>query len=275
MLPEMPSSPIGRDSFMREKLGDLLYAGGKPTLDALKAGEPAKRADLEAAFAAAGDATATIAIVLTEDTRRAITELMPLLPKEVGGADMTILAKGVQFVAVGIDLPPKSPSVRVIIQGADAATAEAAHKALVSTMTAIGQMDAVKEILPSFDQVVAAIEPSVEGDRLVIELSEANGRLPKLLHTLEAPLKSARAQAGRAQSVNNLKQIGLALHNYHDVYKSFPPAAIYSKDGKPLLSWRVAMLPYLHTSQGNLLKKFRLDEPWDSEHNRALIARMP
>ena len=41
--------------------------------------------------------------------------------------------------------------------------------------------------------------------------------------------------------------------------------------GKPLLSWRVHLLPYLENEE--LYRRFRLDEPWDSEHNRALIER--
>ena len=63
------------------------------------------------------------------------------------------------------------------------------------------------------------------------------------------------------------------MHNYHDVHKTFPPAYTVDKAGKPLLSWRVLILPYLE--QEALYKEFHLDEPWDSEHNRALIDRMP
>jgi uncharacterized protein (TIGR03067 family) len=77
----------------------------------------------------------------------------------------------------------------------------------------------------------------------------------------------------RAASANNLKQIGLAMHGYHDANRSFPPAAILSRDGKPLLSWRVAILPYL--DQGLLFRQFKLDEPWDSPHNKKLLAQMP
>jgi hypothetical protein len=74
--------------------------------------------------------------------------------------------------------------------------------------------------------------------------------------------------AARARSSNNLKQIGLALHNYHDTYGVLPASAIVDKKGKPLLSWRVAILPYIE--QDNLYKKFKLDEPWDSENNLPL-----
>ena len=82
-----------------------------------------------------------------------------------------------------------------------------------------------------------------------------------------------RESAMRAKGANNLKQIGLALHNYHDTNGAMPPAAIVDKNGKPLLSWRVPILPYIE--QDNLYKQFKLDEPWDSEHNKKLIDKMP
>lgn len=77
----------------------------------------------------------------------------------------------------------------------------------------------------------------------------------------------------RQVSMNNIKQIVLAMHNYHDTYKAFPPA-FSTQEGKPLLSWRVALLPFL--DEGNrVYADFHLDEPWDSEHNKPLVAKMP
>jgi prepilin-type processing-associated H-X9-DG protein len=73
--------------------------------------------------------------------------------------------------------------------------------------------------------------------------------------------------------MNNLKQIGLALHNFHDVNKRFPAGGTRDGNGKPLLSWRVHILPYL--DQKALYDQFRLNEPWDSEHNKKLISPMP
>jgi hypothetical protein len=85
--------------------------------------------------------------------------------------------------------------------------------------------------------------------------------------------QSEQTLAARRNSINNLKMIGLAMHNFHDVYNHFPSAASVDKDGKSLLSWRVQILPYL--DQGDLYNQFHHDEPWDSPHNKTLIAKMP
>jgi hypothetical protein len=82
-----------------------------------------------------------------------------------------------------------------------------------------------------------------------------------------------QGSADKIKCANNLKRIGLALHNYHDTYGRLPPAAVRSKDGKPLYSWRVALLPFLE--QDSLYKTFNLNEPWDGPHNQPLLARMP
>jgi hypothetical protein len=82
-----------------------------------------------------------------------------------------------------------------------------------------------------------------------------------------------REAAERAVVANNLKQIGYAMQDYESATDRLPPHAIYSADRRPLLSWRVALLPYLE--QGPLYSQFRLDEPWDSEHNKPLLPLMP
>ncbi len=69
----------------------------------------------------------------------------------------------------------------------------------------------------------------------------------------------------------NLKQIGLAIHNYESSW-GFLPVGVYKKGGVGL-SWRVTILPFL--DQENLFRQFKQDEPWDSEHNKKLIDQMP
>jgi hypothetical protein len=95
---------------------------------------------------------------------------------------------------------------------------------------------------------------------------------PTLLHA-DDEVKIAQA---KQQTINQLKEIGIAMQIHHDTYKRFPPPAIVSADGKPLLSWRVKLLPLLEMKQEQeLYKEFALDEPWDSEHNLKLLERMP
>ncbi|MGL6094930.1 MAG: DUF1559 domain-containing protein [Fimbriiglobus sp.] len=86
-------------------------------------------------------------------------------------------------------------------------------------------------------------------------------------------IQKLRAAAARSTSMNNLRWIAVAMHNYESAWGQFPPAASTDKTGKKLLSWRVAVLPYLE--QDALYKSFKLDEPWDSEHNKKLIPLMP
>src|SRR5205823_13461834 len=76
----------------------------------------------------------------------------------------------------------------------------------------------------------------------------------------------------RQRSLKNLKAIMIAMHSYHDANGKFP-ADITDKAGKPLLSWRVELLPYLE--EDKLYKEFQRDEPWDSPHNFKLLAKMP
>jgi hypothetical protein len=70
-----------------------------------------------------------------------------------------------------------------------------------------------------------------------------------------------------------LKQLGGALLAFQEVHGHYPAAAITDEGGKPLLSWRVAVLPHLGYS--SLYEQFHLTEPWDSPHNLALVSKMP
>lgn len=72
---------------------------------------------------------------------------------------------------------------------------------------------------------------------------------------------------------SRLRQIGIALHMYHDHYGSFPPAYVADEDGEPMHSWRVLLLPFLQ--YGRLYERYRLDEPWESRHNFEVTSEMP
>jgi prepilin-type processing-associated H-X9-DG protein len=79
-------------------------------------------------------------------------------------------------------------------------------------------------------------------------------------------VRFAREAARRSECANNLKQIALALHMYHDAHHALPPAYTVDADGKPLHSWRTLILPYLE--QKSLYDKIDLSKPWDDPANK-------
>ena len=86
-------------------------------------------------------------------------------------------------------------------------------------------------------------------------------------------MQGAGGPTNRPSSANNLDQIGLSILRYGEAKFRYPARANFDKQGKPLLSWRVQILPNL--GRIDLYKRFHLDEPWDSEHNKRLIPLMP
>jgi hypothetical protein len=87
-------------------------------------------------------------------------------------------------------------------------------------------------------------------------------------------VEAARRKDARLEVATAMQQLAIGMHAYVDDHeRRFPPPAIVGSDGKPLLSWRVALLPYIR--QGELYKQFHLDEAWDSPHNKPLLAKMP
>ncbi len=96
-----------------------------------------------------------------------------------------------------------------------------------------------------------------------------------LVALLLPAVQAAREAARRARCLNNMKQIGLAMLNYESANGSFPPAYTTDENGQPLHSWRVLVLPYMGQGGKALYDQIKLDEPWDSPHNRALADFMP
>lgn len=95
-----------------------------------------------------------------------------------------------------------------------------------------------------------------------------------LAGVLLMPLSVTRGvPSSRMQCGNHLKQIAIALQNYHDVYGSFPPAYIADANGKPMHSWRVLILPF--AEQKDLYDAYDFSEPWDGPHNSKLHSQIP
>jgi hypothetical protein len=250
-----------------EELGQLgQNATGSPN-------RPEAAAALEALLASDGGVVA----FGDADCRRVLREMFPKLPDPFAKIDGKLLAEGVSWAGVTFKLPP-TPTISVTIEATNSETAlqlqEAANvgltmfKGLTMGAAASGRAEAAAA-LPA----LALLKPELAGTRLSMTIGDDPEDAAAFRSFFSPAVNASREAAWRSQRMNNFKQIALGMLNYDDAKGSYPPAAIRDADGKPLLSWRVAILPYI--DQGELYKKFHLDESWDSEHNRTLLTQMP
>jgi hypothetical protein len=269
---------------------NVIVGGAERTLKRLRQLRPTPRPEVAAAFAASGSTTVqrtigtrgasqreefaasantTIQLLFlpTGDLRRVFRELVPMLPPALGGGSSRPLTEGLRWVSLGIDLPPHQ-SLRLVLQSTDATVARELEALLARIARAVGRQPAVRKWLPEYDKLGRLLTTQVKEARVVVSLNDEawEAEMPRLL---------TRLMKWRAQHLLNqtMKDILLAMHKYIGSNGRLPAAASFGKDGKPLLSWRVHLLPFL--GQGDLYKEFRLDEPWDSAHNKKLLARMP
>ena len=263
-----------------EKQGGMLVAATPAELRRLREGKPPPRPELAEAVRAGGPAAATLLVLPTDDQRRVLAEAVPerKLPGGAGVFTGRVLTEGMRWAAVGVDLRPEF-RLTLTAQSADAA---AARRLVDLAALGVGELGRLRfrgekrplaELFPdAFAAAVVAVKPQVKDSRVVLTLTD-----PK-------PLEEVVAKAGEVMGMlpgaegsrngENLKRIAYAVHAYADAHGGrFPPQALRGKDRAPLLSWRVALLPYL--GEKALYEQFRLDEPWDGEHNKRLLARMP
>jgi hypothetical protein len=249
---------------------------GKPRMEeTLRALPPTSREDVATAFKTVADYPVQALLLPPGHVRRTVEELMPQLPPQLGGGPSSVLTEGVIWAAFG--LAPDRLNLEVTIQSQDeqAAAKFAAHlpemlRALYNSIPSSHQPLAKQRV----NDLLNSVKPKVVGDQIKVTFAAEKETRAQGLGLLGSVAASMRARAQRQTNMNRMKQMVLALHNYHDVYRMFPPREKYrNEQGKHQLSWRVHILPFVE--QTELYKKFKLDEPWDSPHNKPLLQQMP
>lgn len=270
-LEEMLNKLPMREAFKTKRIDGALMAGAPGALERASkmAGKP--RADLNAARLVWGDHAIQVAVVPTPDQKRSLKELVPPFQKPLDGHSSQELASGVEWM--GLSLDPFPPRAKMVIRAANSPVVDKGMAFLKDVMKlaplALAETD--RNLAEPATKLAQLLGNGLrrEGNDIVLSLDDPQPILDLFL----AGVTKARGAAQRMSSQNNMKQILLAFHNLHDANNAFPAQAITAKDGKPLLSWRVAILPYIE--QDALYKKFKLDEPWDSEHNKPLVQSIP
>ena len=201
---------------------------------------------------------------------------MPSFPQPFDKLSGTVVADGAQIVSLHVE-NLESPRLQLNIIGSDEA-ASAQFAAVTSALfRAIQQKTTELPIRINDDtrSLLGRTMPKHNGNRVSIDLDSNQGDIGLLAAAIKPVVDDLVIKQERVNRSNVIRAIGLATHNYHDANKSLPAYANFDATGKPLLSWRVLILPFLDGSTLALYKQFRLDEPWDSEHNRKLIGKMP
>ncbi len=207
--------------------------------------------------------------------------------------DLKTMIKSTDFLAVRLDLDENEKfqlmasavddsAVTDVEQSLNNLLAFARDMAVAQSKAAIGpDRSATGEAQRKYidrvsTEISAMLKPKKLGKRLIVDVKglENTATIGTLVGLLLPAVQAAREAARRMDSSNNLRQIGLAMFNYEDAYKKFPATAVAEKEtNRPLLSWRVTILPFI--DQAELYAQFHLDEPWDSPHNQKLIGKMP
>jgi hypothetical protein len=264
-----------------QRSGKQLLIGSPIMIEALKHGQPVERPQLAAAMSTMADAPIQVVFLPSKEQRRVIEEMIPRLPKEMGGLPAKRITDGVQWLAASAVLEPKV-NVKVVIQSSDDKSAAGVQGLIGMGMLLLGKIPMAdgkplsEHLGADFNRIRKALIPEMENDRLLLQLND------EVLFDFGAKLAvRVQEEAEKKQHLNNLKQITLAMHNYADTHGGLLPGRAGFGTGeakpvigkKPLLSWRVYLLPFVE--RDNLYTQFHLDEPWDSEHNKKLIAQIP
>jgi len=128
----------------------------------------------------------------------------------------------------------------------------------------------MEELEKKLSEMLNSHKLAANGKQVTLSLS---GNVAELMPLVVGPVVQALPAAQLPQQQNNLKQVMLAMHNYHDAFGRFPPAVVIDKASGVPHSWRVEILPYL--KQQLLYNQYKMNEPWDSEANRKVLALMP
>jgi len=202
-------------------------------------------------------------------TRRLIEKKLPQLPESIGGGPVTIVTRDIAWASLGINGPTEA-ALHVVVKIRDAEAAKELGRRWSDAVRAAGSALGFRPGTPQFDSQASLFMPVIDGDRLLLTMAKDS---PGVITTTANLVGALRRKSYAMRSMNNLKQHALAMLNCCSTFDHLPAAGSSDSHHKPLLSWRVHVLPFIE--QDALYRQFHLDEPWDSPHNRPLIEKMP
>lgn len=248
------------------RVGSTLLVSSAATFKRLQKLKPTPRPDVLAGLAK-DPPPARLVLVPTTDARRVLEEVVPTIPAEIGGGSIRPLSRGLRWVTLDLDVAP-SPGATLTVRGRDAESIKEIDELLTRMVRALSVNKEVVAWVPGIGKLADLWKPTREGDRLVVRWNEG-----VLAEAMKPYAEQLIANEQQSRLSVQMRQLLAAMLAYEAKHGTYPAHASYDKSGKPLLSWRVHLLPFL--GEEKLYKEFKLDEPWDSPHNKPLLPRMP
>jgi len=245
-----PLIPNGRNPVIAKRHGPSTFLiGTVATVSKYESLAATQRDDLADSLAGLADDGAAVAAVFSPgpDFRRVVRELWPAMPAPLEQLRGELADRWLRLEFAAKTKPQLSANL--VMQASDAKSAALFAQLLRALPEAVEQFteigDRRHELKRVLGTIVETIPPSVDGSRVVMTLPSSEAQLATLRQLADEATDAALDSTRRQQRMQQFKQIALAMHSYADKYKHLPSSAIRDPRGTPLLSWRVAILPWV------------------------------
>lgn len=244
VLQQVPKEPA-----QKLHTGDgIVLAGAATTIDRVTKSEGAARPDLILPLKNEDRLDHAMVLALPREAREELVAFWPQsLPESspVQASPRQII-KDIQRMIVSWTMPPE-PKIEIVVEATDAGSADRVEQLVKQLLAITGGENGVN------------VTVSVD----VVKIESSASDFSDLVRKLLAP---SRNRADQVTKMNSMKMVGLAIHNYYASENHLPPKYFAAEDGTPLLSWRVALLPYIE--QLAMYRAFKLDKPWNDDANQ-------
>ncbi|WP_372895250.1 DUF1559 domain-containing protein [Stieleria sp.] len=235
--------------------GSALLFGTPDQLDRIESLTPISRDDIVTPLRDANRLQHTAVITMPHTSRELLAKLWPAaapdrLPVKVSPRQAVA---DIHRLILSVRTPP-DPLVRLSLDTVNDEATDRVHESLA----------AIKQ---QFDPVLAGVTLNREQQRVIVEIDR------KTIEFVETLASEMRQSAARSKRVSTMKHLGIAFYNYHNREKHLPPRCFVDRDGNPLHSWLVAVLPDIDNLA--LYRSIRLDLPWDADENARLRRTVP
>lgn len=254
---------------------NILFIGPQPTLERIRANRLPRRNDATQLLDLAS-APFSFVVAPSEDHQRVLTEIFDRLPEPFEAVSGKKLVNGMQFASLSFD--PSEFKLDLHISGKTPESigsnqTDSTHEIASKILEVLN--DANNPLYDEFSTSAVEAMSLIELDKsqpakATLRLDPT--RLKQFSQTWLPQIAKRTSTSGKQFRKDSVRSLAIAMHNYYDAYRSFPKN-IVDKDGKPILSWRVQLLRFMEYD--DLYKQFKFDEPWDSDHNKKLITKMP